>query len=205
MDPNIVRRTKERYLEYEQRHQDILNSAIRLFNSKGFKGATILEIAHNAGITEPIIYNHFKNKKDLFIECFHSIENQLQLQNRKLYQNTKGDEIRYLKGAAKEYLKFLRENPDKSMFLIHLRSYKNDPEFDSIFRESMERYCGVFERILSSARKKGRIKSKINNHVLARIFVVQMFALVFLSDFVDPEYLTEEMISLYLSDMLSID
>jgi AcrR family transcriptional regulator len=204
VDPNIVRRTREKYLVYEQRHQDILNSAIRLFNSKGFKGATIAEIAHNAGITEPIIYNHFKNKKDLFIECFHSIENQLQRQNLQLYRNTKGDEISYVKGAAKEYFQFLRENPDKSMFLIHLRSYKNDPEFDSIFRESMERYFGVFEKILSLARKKGRIKSKINDHVLARIFVVHMLALVFLGDFVDPEYLTEEMISLYLSDMLGI-
>jgi AcrR family transcriptional regulator len=204
VDPNIVRRTREKYLVYEQRHQDILNSAIRLFNSKGFKGATIAEIAHNAGITEPIIYNHFKNKKELFIECFHSIENQLQRQNLQLYRNTKGDEISYVKGAAKEYFQFLRENPDKSMFLIHLRSYKNDPEFDSIFRESMERYFGVFEKILSLARKKGRIKSKINDHVLARIFVVHMLALVFLGDFVDPEYLTEEMISLYLSDMLGI-
>jgi AcrR family transcriptional regulator len=204
VDPNIVRRTREKYLVYEQRHQDILNSAIRLFNSKGFKGATIAEIAHNAGITEPIIYNHFKNKKDLFIECFHSIENQLQRQNLQLYRNTKGDEISYLKGAAKEYFQFLRENPDKSMFLIHLRTYKNDPEFDGIFRESMERYFGVFEKILSLAKKKGRIKSKINDHVLARIFVVHMLALVFLGDFVDPEYLTEEMISLYLSDMLGI-
>jgi len=44
----------------------ILKTAARLFANQGFDATTTLQIAREAGATEPLIYYHFKGKDDLF-------------------------------------------------------------------------------------------------------------------------------------------
>jgi len=44
----------------------ILKTAARLFAVQGFDGTTTIQIAREAGVTEPLIYYHFKGKDDLF-------------------------------------------------------------------------------------------------------------------------------------------
>jgi AcrR family transcriptional regulator len=46
--------------------QQILDAAIEVFGSKGFKAATIVEIAQRVGLTPPTLYHHFKSKPALF-------------------------------------------------------------------------------------------------------------------------------------------
>lgn len=55
---NVIR------LENGKRH-DILTAALYEFRESGFKQATISKIANRAGVTEPTIYEHFTNKKEL--------------------------------------------------------------------------------------------------------------------------------------------
>ncbi|MCF8025588.1 MAG: TetR/AcrR family transcriptional regulator [Desulfobacteraceae bacterium] len=47
------------------RRRDILTAALYEFYESGFQQATISKIAKRAGVTEPTIYEHFKNKQDL--------------------------------------------------------------------------------------------------------------------------------------------
>jgi len=49
-----------------QKKQAILKTAARLFATQGFDATTTLQIAREAGATEPLIYYHFKGKDDLF-------------------------------------------------------------------------------------------------------------------------------------------
>lgn len=44
----------------------ILRAAEALFAAKGFDGTHIRNIAAHAGVTNPVIYHHFKNKQGLF-------------------------------------------------------------------------------------------------------------------------------------------
>ena len=46
--------------------QDIVQAATWLFAEQGFDGTTTLQISKEAGITEPVIYYHFKGKNELF-------------------------------------------------------------------------------------------------------------------------------------------
>jgi TetR/AcrR family transcriptional regulator len=50
----------------ENRRQQILEVAIRLFSEKGFRGTTTKEIALSAGVNEAIIFRHFATKSDLY-------------------------------------------------------------------------------------------------------------------------------------------
>lgn len=50
-----------------QRREQLLDVAETLFAQQGYSGATTAQIAKAAGVTEPIIYRHFKSKRDLFV------------------------------------------------------------------------------------------------------------------------------------------
>src|SRR4029453_13306338 len=49
--------------------QRILESARRLFNSKGFAQVSIGEVMENAGLTHGGFYRHFKDKDELYAEA----------------------------------------------------------------------------------------------------------------------------------------
>lgn len=49
----------------EDRREQILDAAIRIFAQKGFVRATNRDVAHEAGITTGLIYYYFKSKEDL--------------------------------------------------------------------------------------------------------------------------------------------
>ncbi|MCH7959586.1 MAG: TetR/AcrR family transcriptional regulator [Candidatus Hydrogenedentes bacterium] len=52
--------------EINEAQTRLLESAIKLFASKGYDGASIREIVRDAGVTRPVLYYYFKNKEDLF-------------------------------------------------------------------------------------------------------------------------------------------
>ncbi|MEJ7605565.1 MAG: TetR/AcrR family transcriptional regulator [Bryobacteraceae bacterium] len=53
-------------LNSEDRRASIVDAACLLFAEKGFRGTTTRELAAAVGVTEPILYEHFKTKRDLY-------------------------------------------------------------------------------------------------------------------------------------------
>jgi len=50
----------------EKRRAAILQAAVRLFSQHGFRGTTTRALAKAVGVTEPVLYGHFKSKRDLY-------------------------------------------------------------------------------------------------------------------------------------------
>ncbi len=50
----------------EKRHEQILNIARKLFAERGFHGTTTYELARAAGVSEALLFRHFKSKRDLY-------------------------------------------------------------------------------------------------------------------------------------------
>jgi AcrR family transcriptional regulator len=50
----------------DERREAIITAAVRLFAEKGFRGTTTREIASAVGVSEPVLYNHFATKSDLY-------------------------------------------------------------------------------------------------------------------------------------------
>ena len=46
--------------------KNLIETAVRLFADQGYDGTTTLQISREAGVTEPLIYYHFKGKEELF-------------------------------------------------------------------------------------------------------------------------------------------
>ncbi len=49
-----------------ERRAQIVGTAFDLFAQGGFRGTTTRELAHAVGVSEPVLYQHFSNKRDLY-------------------------------------------------------------------------------------------------------------------------------------------
>jgi AcrR family transcriptional regulator len=56
---------KPQRLSAEDRRRTVLDAALALFAARGYEGASVDEIAAEAGITVAVIYRHFKSKEEL--------------------------------------------------------------------------------------------------------------------------------------------
>jgi len=58
-------KTKSR-LKGAERQEQILQAAIEVFSQNGFRGTTLRQLAHQAGVSEAMIYYHFPSKEALY-------------------------------------------------------------------------------------------------------------------------------------------
>ncbi|MCP4750678.1 MAG: TetR/AcrR family transcriptional regulator [Proteobacteria bacterium] len=194
MNINIVEKTKERYLAYERRHQGILDNAIRLFNEKGYKSTTTEEIARASGISKPTMSKHFETKKRLFLACFDSISAQLLDSYRRTYERNKDDEVAYFKELIEDYVDFVSNSPTKSMFLVHVLSNRDDPDFRKALNLFVTRCTDQVQETIASAKRKGLIKSQVDDRVHALMFVSHAYTMVSIKEFIDAEHFRPEIL-----------
>ncbi len=59
------------------RERQLLAAAERLFAARGYEGTSIEDVARAAGVTRPIIYQHFGDKAGMFLACVRQIRQEL--------------------------------------------------------------------------------------------------------------------------------
>ena len=59
----------------EERRIQIMEAALNVFAAKGFNGARTKEIAREAGVSETLIFQHFKTKEELYFRSVHALFN----------------------------------------------------------------------------------------------------------------------------------
>jgi AcrR family transcriptional regulator len=61
-----VSSSTRRALQKQERRNQLLDTARRLFAEKGVEGTTIKDIADEAGVAQGLLYHYFKGKEELF-------------------------------------------------------------------------------------------------------------------------------------------
>ena len=56
-----------------ERREQILDVAVQVFASKGFHGASMNDVADAAGVTKPVLYQHFDSKQDLYLALLEDV------------------------------------------------------------------------------------------------------------------------------------
>jgi AcrR family transcriptional regulator len=50
-----------------ERREQLLSVALSVFSEKGFHGASMNDVAEAAGVTKPVLYQHFESKRELYM------------------------------------------------------------------------------------------------------------------------------------------
>ena len=61
-----------------KRREQLLEVARCVLAQRGFYETTMAEIADSAGVTKPVLYQHFASKRDLYSAVLHDVGNRLQ-------------------------------------------------------------------------------------------------------------------------------
>ena len=61
-----------------RRRRQLLGVALRVFAERGFHDASMNDIAIEAGVTKPVLYQHFTSKRELFTELLADVGRDLQ-------------------------------------------------------------------------------------------------------------------------------
>ena len=59
------------------RREQLLDVALEVFAGQGFHGTSMNDIAEAAGVTKPVLYQHFDSKRDLYLALLEEVGNQL--------------------------------------------------------------------------------------------------------------------------------
>lgn len=192
MKANAVEKAKERYLEQEKRHLQILDVAIRLFGERGYGATSTAKIAQEAKVHEQILYRHFKNKQDLFGKCIELAISRIgDVIEKKLMEQD--DEMSYLQAYMSAYFLCAKNHKQEALLLFHVYCYRVAPEVDERYKDLSEMLIGRIEKILKSMKKKGALSKTADTRFLAALFTGQFYTIVFVNEFVDPKQISADM------------
>ena len=107
---------KRRRLSAGERRSAILASALDVFAKSGYNGASIDEIAHAAGVSKALIYEHFPSKRDLHGAL---LEEQVEEIFERLARSAMTDEPGHvrLRAGVDAFFEFVEERRDAFIVL----------------------------------------------------------------------------------------
>lgn len=138
----------------------ILNASSKVMAQKGFVGSSVSEIAHEAGIREPTIYQHFKGKEDLLFSASEQhMQDYLYFLNEHLQGISGGyNKLRKLVWAHLRYSDMDKEY--MTLILFECRTNRNF--YQSGAYKLIRRYAGVLLSILDEGVKEGVFRRDVD-------------------------------------------
>jgi AcrR family transcriptional regulator len=143
----VKSRPPRKRLTLEQRRNRILAAATRIFARKGYDGASMNGIATAAGITKPVLYDHFASKAALFEALLRSIRDGLLAKGRAIGQSSAGDEVRF-RSSVDAFFAFVEAQPDAAKILLIVP--QDNPVTVRLSRDVQQGATAAISRLLKS-------------------------------------------------------
>lgn len=119
-------------LPREERRQQVLSAALEVFSSVGYHAASMDEIAERAGVSKPVLYQHFPGKLDLYLELLDSgVEEILAAAREALHSTT--DNATRVGAMVQAFFRFVEE-PGGAFRLV----FESDLAHEPAVHERME-------------------------------------------------------------------
>src|ERR1700748_3324392 len=100
----------------QQRREQLLDIGRRLFAERGFEGTSIEEIAAQAGVSKPVVYEHFGGKEGLYaVVVDREVE---RLTGTPMLRLDKPHTKPKFEAAAVSLLRYIEENADGFRILV---------------------------------------------------------------------------------------
>jgi AcrR family transcriptional regulator len=133
-------------LPAEQRRTQLLSVAVEVFGERGFHATSMDEVAEAAGVTKPVLYQHFPSKRALYRELLDDVDAQLVAQLVEATAGAASGRERVEAGFA-AYFRFVSEN--RAAFrLLFGASVRNDPEFAVVAERAIDRIADLIAELI---------------------------------------------------------
>lgn len=154
----------------EERKAAIVEAAVRLFSEKGFRGTTTRELAAAVGVTEPILYQHFGAKRDLYSAI---IESGCRVQQKDADQQLEAaraaeDDAAFFTRLGELVLGWHEEQPQMLRLLL-FSALEGHAYAELFFERQIAVYYRVLTEYLEQRMKKNALR-KMDPLIAARAY-----------------------------------
>jgi AcrR family transcriptional regulator len=173
----------------------ILHEALNLFSVKGYDPVSVRDIAYAVGIKESSLYNHFKNKQDIFDSIlkeysgrWETLFNQVQLTGEDkqfavdertiaMYRNMTNEQFKAISGTIFDY--YMTDDINvKLRKMLTIEQYRNE-DLTLLFRQisfddSLDFQAGLFGALIEAG-----CFIKTDPYILALEFFAPIFLIFY--------------------------
>ena len=160
-------------IDHEERKENILRTALKVFAEVGYREANLSLIAERCGISRPTIYQYFKDKDEIYYYAVKLVTGRLFLQLSAIaFDDSVGTEI----DKIEKICSVIMEEAEKSEqeltrlmeVMLHEKEFNKD--FSEIIYKRTAKLTILFKRLLSRGMQKGTIRECSVDRVSQHIF-----------------------------------
>ena len=153
-------------VDHDERRLELVDATWRIIASNGLEGATMREIAMEAGFANGALKPYFPTKDTLLEFAFSHVFNRT---NRRIAEVTAGRTgLAALRAFCLEVLPLDEERINEARIVIPFwQKAVNDPQKALIHQQSMNEWLAAIRRCLKEARDAGGISTAVDDDALA--------------------------------------
>lgn len=178
-------------LTHEQRHQQILDTAIGLFAKLGFRGTTTKKIAEAAGVSEATIFLHFPSKESLYDAI---LEEKLKAQRpltALIEQHAAAPLSEVLTAVAESLVE--RHHRDRALLrLVLFSALEHHSLARRLARQHLEGPMRSLMEVLEQARSRGEVRADLDSETAARAFASMLTQQILAREIFGEGHLSKE-------------
>jgi AcrR family transcriptional regulator len=114
-----------------RRRSQLLEVALERFAANGFHGTSMEEIADAAGVTKPVLYQHFGSKRTLYLELLETVGQEL-LQEVTVRAEAETHPHQQVLAGFRAYFRFVRERTSAFQLLFGSGARQADEFADAV-------------------------------------------------------------------------
>src|SRR4051812_7535322 len=148
-------------LKAPQRREQLIDVATKLFAGFGYDATTTAAIAKAAGVTEPILYRHFKSKQELFVAIVRSVSEQT-IRHWEADIADVDDPTQRIKRVAGGMPEHFKRLEDQYHVLHGALATSRDKKVIAVAREHYRQIEEFFARLISEGQRAGAFRKQLD-------------------------------------------
>ena len=198
----MVARVLTRKERQERTRAELLKGAARVFARRGYHGASVEEIAAEAGYTTGALYSNFKGKEQLFLALTdYELDKRLADFQAVVDAGASPDDVE--QAASERFAKFIREDPDWPLLFFEFWAYAaRNEELRKEFRSRRQ----AIQQVIAVAIERQSAEAGLELPLPAEQIAVGVGALINGLAFervVDPDSVPDDLFGLIVSRLLA--
>jgi len=144
----------------DERREEILRTALRVFARSGFDATKIADIAAAAEMSHGLIYRYFPSKEAAFLELVQrAVRGGMQLTERTLADKQAGAPGQRLRHLLEQMLDGVRHNPDYSLIIVQAyASGTIPPEATELLERYSQQTHSALAQLIGEGQASGELR-----------------------------------------------
>jgi TetR/AcrR family transcriptional regulator, fatty acid metabolism regulator protein len=148
----------DRSIALEEKREQLLDAAVRVFARSGYHGSRVADIAEEAGVAHGLLYHYFSSKEEVLQTIFRENWGQL-LERFRAVEEADEPASEKLAGIAKILLRTWRNDPD--LVTVMVREVARSPQLQEQVEGVREAFA-ILRRVIEQGQAEGAFRRDLD-------------------------------------------